>query len=147
MSAEMGEGGSHRVPAMNSVLIVDDEAVVRRMLSRVLERENYTVHEAESVASALKVLASAPISVMLCDRKMPGKNGDWLISQMNKRFPATAVILITADDAVPPRIALQPGVVGYFVKPFRTAAICDAVRDAMAWHQVASRSRRSNEPK
>ena len=130
---------------MNSVLIVDDEALVREMLTRVLERENYTIHEVENVDAACRVLAKVPVSVMLCDRNMPGQNGDGLIAQMSERFPATAVILVTGDDAVPPRVALQPGVVGHLIKPFTAGAIRDAVREAMIWHNVASKNRAAEE--
>jgi two-component system, NtrC family, response regulator HupR/HoxA len=128
---------------LNSVLIVDDEALVREMLMRVLNGAHYTTYQAASADDALGILATTPIAVMLCDRRMPGKDGDWLIQQTRERFPDVALILITGDDAVPPRVALQIGVVGYLVKPFTVDAVRDAVRDAMVWHQVAARTKHS----
>jgi response regulator of citrate/malate metabolism len=53
------------------------------------------------------------------------------------------VIFVTGDDAVPPRVALQSGVVGYLLKPFTADAVRDAVRDAMVWHRVAARPKPS----
>ena len=50
-----------------------------------------------------------------------------------------ALIFVTGNDAVPPRVTLQSGVVGYLVKPFTPEAVRDAVRDAMVWHRVAAR--------
>ena len=124
---------------MDSVLIVDDEELVRQMLVRVLRPGPYVVYEAAGADAALDMLSSQRMAVMLCDRRMPGRDGDWLITQVRERFPALAVVLMTADDAVPPRVSLQPGVVGYVVKPFTPDTIRDAVRDATVWHHAAAR--------
>jgi DNA-binding NtrC family response regulator len=126
---------------VNSVLIVDDEILVREMLVRLLRTENYIVHEAADAEAALAVFSTAPISVLICDRKMPGRDGDWLVIQVRDRFPETAVILASGDDAIPPSISLQPGVVAYLVKPFAADTVRNAVRDAMVWHQAAVRNR------
>jgi DNA-binding NtrC family response regulator len=119
---------------------VDDEPLIRDMLSRLLRREKYVVYEAADADKAIKILESTPIAVLLCDRKMPGRDGDWLVEQTRNRFPSTAIILATGDAAVPPRVSLQPGVVGYIVKPFTAESVRDIVRDAMAWHKVAKRN-------
>lgn len=130
---------------MSDVLIVDDEQPVRDMLSRWLAPEGYTLCEAADAESALAVLDSRQVGVVLCDRSLPGRDGLWLVSQIRERHPDVAIILATADDAVPPRVSLQSGVVGYLVKPFRAPLLLDAVRDAMTWHKVAAQapSRRS----
>ena len=132
-------------PPLNSVLVVDDEALIREMLMRVLNAAQYTAYEAASADDALRILATTPIAVMLCDRRMPVKDGDWLIQQTREQFPDVALILVTGDVAVPPRVALQTGVVGCLVKPFTVDAVRDAVRDAMVWHQVAAGRRRLTE--
>lgn len=124
---------------MSEVLIVDDEQPMRELLSRWLAAEGYALCEAANADAALTVLAERQVGVVLCDRAMPGHDGVWLIDQMRKRYPNVAVILATADDAVPPRISLQEGVVGYLVKPFRQQLVLNAVSDAMAWHQVAAK--------
>ena len=110
------------------------------MLSRLLRRENYVVHEAADAETALQVFESTPIAVVICDMKLPGRNGDWLIEQVRNRFPTTAIILATGDSAVPPRVYLQRGVVGYLLKPFTAEAVRGIVRDAMVWNQVAKRN-------
>ena len=123
-----------------TVLIVDDERPMRELLARWLVPEGYQVTEADSAEAAMTLLASQPIAVALCDRSMPGHDGIWLVEQIRAKFPTVALILATADDAVPPRVSLQPGVVGYLVKPFKQPLVLDAVRDAIAWHRTAAAS-------
>jgi DNA-binding NtrC family response regulator len=112
------------------------------MLSRLLSRENYVLYQAADADAAIKILETTSIAVLLCDRKMPGHDGDWLIEQTRNRFPATAIVLATGDAAVPARVSLQSGITGYIVKPFTAQTVRDIVRDAMAWHKVAKRNRR-----
>jgi DNA-binding NtrC family response regulator len=135
-----GKGGV----GMDSVLIVDDEVMIREMLARILKREEYDVREAPDADAALDILSTTPIGVVLCDRTLPGRDGDWLIEQLRKQFPDTAIILATGDPSVPPSVSLQTGVVGYIVKPFTAQTVRDAVRDAMLWHRTASRNRDSS---
>lgn len=123
-----------------NVLIVDDEQPMRELVSRWLAPEGLTLLQAADADSAITMLESHPVAVVLCDRSMPGRGGDWLVGQMRERFPAVAIILATADDAVPTRISLRDGVIGYLVKPFVKELLASAVRDAVAWHQVAAKT-------
>jgi DNA-binding NtrC family response regulator len=129
---------------MGVVLIVDDEQPLRELLSRWLTG-HHVVHEAENAEAALAVLASEPVGVALCDRSMPGHDGFWLIEQIRKHHPAVAIILATADDAIPPRISLQNGIVGYLVKPFKAPLVLSAVDDALVWHQTAHNQQKSKD--
>lgn len=126
---------------MSAVLIVDDEAAIRQVLSRWLASPGQTVLEAPDAESALSVMASQAVGVVLCDQSMPGRDGLWLIGQIKDRFPNVAIILATANDAIPTRVSLQSGILGYLVKPFKRELVIGAVHDAMAWHLVAVRRR------
>jgi DNA-binding NtrC family response regulator len=119
---------------------VDDEPLIRDTLTRLLRRENYIVAEAADAEAAMQVLDTSCIGVILIDRNMPGRGGDWLIEQVQDRFAATAIILATGEY-VPPHVAMQRGIVGFLAKPFTAGAVRDAVADAAAWHQVAARNR------
>jgi len=123
-----------------NVLIVDDQEPMRELLSRWLTPLGYEIFQAPSADAAVLILENHPMAVVLCDRSMPGHDGDWLVGQVRERFPAVGVILATADDSVPPRISLQNGVLGYLVKPFNRTLVVNAVADAVAWHAVAARS-------
>jgi CheY-like chemotaxis protein len=119
---------------------VDDEQVIREMLSRVLRRANYVVHLASDADAALQILETTCVGTILVDRNMPGRNGDWLIAEVRDRFPATAVILATGEYVRPDQTLTQ-GVVGFLSKPFSPETLLHAVSDAMVWHQVAARRR------
>jgi DNA-binding NtrC family response regulator len=123
---------------VRGVLIVDDESSVRELLLRWLAPFDYSLHEAVDAESAISVLETIPVSVVLCDLSMPGRGGEWLVSEIRERFPTVAIVLATGDDAVPPRVSIQRGVVGYLVKPFNRSDTVSCVGDAVAWHRAAS---------
>lgn len=119
---------------------MDDEQTIREMLTRILRRENYSVLAAADADAAIEVMTETCVGVILVDRRMPGRDGDWLIAQVQERFAQTAVILATGEY-VPPRVSLQRGVVGHLSKPFTPDDVRHAVADAVVWHQVAARNK------
>lgn len=119
---------------MNSVLIVDDEAAVRELLSRWLAAEGHEIRVAVTAESALEAMASACADVVLCDVEMPGQGGLWLAAQLRDRYPLTAMVLATALDSVPPATSLRAGIVEYLVKPFDRANVVGAVALGVTWH-------------
>lgn len=124
-----------------SVLIVDDEPGMRELLRRWLQPLHYGVFEAGDSATALEMLQRHSIGVVLCNYSLPRNVGDWLIGEIRIAFPDVAVVLATADDAVPPRITLSRNVVGYLVKPFNKSLLLSAVHDALLWHNTARKQR------
>jgi DNA-binding NtrC family response regulator len=121
---------------MSSVLIVDDEPQMREILRRWLAPDDDT-REAPDADAAVEMLAAAPSDVVVCDVRMPGHDGLWLVAQIRERFPQTAIILATGLDSVPPHVSLQAGVVEYLVKPFQRESVRMAVKRAAAWHEEA----------
>ena len=122
-----------------TVLIVDDDPSLREMLRRLLEKHQHTVLAAPDAETALQILSGQSVSVALIDRRLPGRDGLWLLDQMSEQFPSVAIILATADDSVPLRYSLQPSVVGYLVKPFTPELLVNSISDAAAWNRVASK--------
>ena len=122
---------------MPIVLVVDDESQIRDLLARWIGAAGYEVREAATAAAALDDLQVAVADVVLCDVMMPGENGVWLAGKIRAQFPATAVVLVTADRTVSPQISMQPGVVAYLAKPFARQGVLDAVKLAVAWHGTA----------
>ena len=131
------------------MLIVDDEASVRAILTLWLQTTDYTPLEAADAESALAVLETEPVAVALCDLSMPGRGGEWLVSEIHNRFPTVAVVLITGDDNLVPRVSGQRGVVGYLGKPFARLDVLNAIDEAATWHRVAARKaqRDSDQPR
>ncbi len=121
---------------MHSILIVDDEAGIRQILSRFLALPVYTLREAPDAETALAVMAESPADVVLCDIEMPGQGGLWLAAQLRQRFPHSAIILATAVDTIPPTTSFQPGIVEYLVKPFEKSRVLGAVTSAIAWREA-----------
>lgn len=122
---------------MSRVLIVDDEAAIRAILSRWLAAAGYETCEAVDAEAALIEMAREPADVVLCDIEMPGRGGMWLTGQLRERFPFAAMVLATAVDSVPPSTSFKPGVVDYLLKPFAQARVLNAVSAAVRWHAAA----------
>jgi DNA-binding NtrC family response regulator len=122
---------------VSSVLIVDDESRIRELLSRWLAPAGYDIREAPDADAALAMVDGGGPDVVLCDVQMPGQGGLWLVERLRERFPAVAIVLATADDAVPPVVSLKSGVVDYLVKPLDKNRVVAAVARAIEWRKAA----------
>jgi DNA-binding NtrC family response regulator len=119
---------------MALVLVVDDEADVRDLLAQAIRRAGHEVIEADSSASALTVMEQRPADVVFTDVQMPGRDGRWLTVQLRKLYPLTAIVLATSVADLSPTITLRFGVLSYLIKPFDLAAVREALRRAVEWH-------------
>jgi two-component system response regulator GlrR len=129
---------------MSEILIVDDDSQTRDLLKRWLSAVGLTINEAADAEAALRVLAERPIAVATIDKDMPGRDGTWLVEQIQRAHPAVAMLLASADDAIPLSVTMSKGVQGYLVKPFTRDLVVGAVQDAVVWHNVAARLGRSS---
>ncbi|MFY0253249.1 sigma-54-dependent transcriptional regulator [Chitinophaga sp. 30R24] len=78
------------------ILIIDDEDQLRKLLSRLLTLEGYTLHEACNIKAAWKILEREDIHVILSDVKLPDGNGVELVQQIHIRYPEAETIVLTA---------------------------------------------------
>jgi len=102
-----------------SILVVDDEEIVRESLSGWLEKDGYTVDIASDGASALQKLGAGPRSIMVCDLKMPGMDGLQVLEAAKKLQPDLAVVIMTAYATVDTAVsAMKAGAYDYLMKPF-----------------------------
>src|SRR5258708_17187436 len=83
-----------------AILIIDDEENLRKLLSRIIELEGYTVHQAANAKSAFKILERESIRVIICDVKLPDANGVELTSRIKSGFPDIEVIVLTAFGTI-----------------------------------------------
>ena len=100
------------------ILIVDDELRVREILSRKLTDTGYHCLVAPDGNSALKMLKSDQIDLVLLDIMMPGKPGPEVLQEIKTKYPDTAVIMVTAIADVQTAIGLmKSGAYDYIIKP------------------------------
>jgi two-component system chemotaxis response regulator CheY len=126
------------------VLVVDDQATMRRIIIRMLERLGVDEWvEADSGQEALRAMEHAPVDLVITDWSMPRMNGlEFLHAvQANPRTRGVPVIMVTShgakDDVV---TAMRAGVVSYIIKPFTASGITErigAVLDKLAVKQEA----------
>jgi two-component system response regulator MprA len=111
------------------LLVVDDDAPIRRMLGRTLTAAGYDV---ECVADGGEALVSVERSVpalVVLDVSMPGLDGFAVCRRLRERGLATPVLLLTARDALTDRVhGLDAGADDYVVKPFETEELLARVR-------------------
>lgn len=88
---------------MMKILVVEDDAAVRKFLVTVLKKESYTVYEADNGINALLILKEQKdISVMITDLIMPEKEGFETIIEVKKQYPAINIIAISGGGQVGP---------------------------------------------
>ena len=102
-----------------SVLVVDDDAPIRRMLERTLTAEGYAVTSAADGGAALVAIERSVPDLLVLDVAMPGVDGLAVCRRIRGRGLALPILLLTARDAVPDRVdGLDAGADDYLVKPF-----------------------------
>ena len=100
-----------------SVLIVDDEEPIRKLLSRLISLEGFDVLQAAGISSAKKILQQKEIDIILCDVKLPDGNGVDFVVELKAKYPLSEVILLTAYGNIPDGIrAMKNGAFDYIVK-------------------------------
>lgn len=101
----------------NTLLIIDDEPIIRKLLSRMMELEGYDVRTAESRSSALQALSHFKPRVILCDVFLPDGNGVEMIKEMKHVCPDSEVVLLTAHGNIGDGVqAIKNGAFDYIVK-------------------------------
>src|SRR6516162_6624167 len=119
--------------ARGSVLIIDDEAVIRESLETLLEFEGYAVESAETGEEGLTRLAERPFDLILLDFALPDRNGLDLLADIRGRDSHQAVIMITAYGTVDNAVrAMQNGATNFIQKPWDNEKLLADVRAAVA---------------
>jgi two-component system, cell cycle sensor histidine kinase and response regulator CckA len=123
------------VPALTvpgqTILVVEDEGVVRKMMTRALEEAGYHVLQAGSAAEAVEVVTRTPgkISLLLTDVVMPGKNGRELAQEVEELSPGIPVLFTSGytDGEIERRGLLRPGA-AFIQKPLTPRSLVRAVQ-------------------
>jgi DNA-binding response OmpR family regulator len=120
-----------------SVLVVDDDFRMQRMIRRILEMENYRVRVAGNGEEALDSFTREPADIILLDIAMPEPDG-YEVCRRIREFSQTPIIMVTASDGDDDKVAgLDAGADDYITKPFSaqelTARVRAVIRRATLW--------------
>lgn len=101
-----------------SILIVEDEEVLRQSLGELLVDEGYEVHQAEDGKEAFDFILKQPVDLILTDIRMPNMDGVELLAKLQQTAPQTPVIILTAYGTVESAVAaMRSGAHDYLLKP------------------------------
>lgn len=125
-----------------SILVVDDEEPIRRLLGYLLQSHGYTVALAADAREARHKLDERPYALMLCDVNMPGESGMDLVRNILSERPHTAAIMVTGlDSSVLANAALDMGAFGYIIKPFESNEVLIDVANALRRRRLEMENR------
>jgi two-component system response regulator AtoC len=114
-----------------SLLVVDDEALTLRTISRALRGEGYEVFLASSGEEALDIYAQEKPDLALVDVVLPGVDGIEVLRQIRKQNPAAIVLMMSAYHQVERAVeAMKLGAYDYLIKPFHLADLANTIRRA-----------------
>lgn len=119
---------SQAEPGSCRVLVVDDDAALRRTLPLVLAREGRSFDECGSIADAIALLQQGQYDLVLLDYRLPDATGLDLLDWLGAHHREEAVIIISGEDAIDAAIgALRRGADDYVRKPYHVAQLQRAV--------------------
>ena len=116
----------------DSLLLVDDDASLLKLLAIRLETEGYEVKTAESAEEALQSLRNNPVELVITDLRMEGASGLELFEQIRHFYPGLPVIIMSAQATIPEAVsATQMGVFEFLTKPVDKTQLLETVRSAL----------------
>ncbi len=124
------------------VFVVDDDALVRRAVSRLLKSDGYSVEAFESPQAILDAGTADRAACLVLDLRMPGLNGLELVQELRRLRVATPVVFITGHADVPTSVqAMKAGAIEFLEKPFNDERLLAAVHEAAERDRTERRDR------
>jgi DNA-binding response OmpR family regulator len=118
-------------PSIGSVLVVDDEPLVREVVARYLERDGLRVHEAGDGAEALAWLAVNRPALVVLDVMLPGTDGLQILRTLRESGEVPVILLTALAEEVDRVVGLELGADDYVVKPFSPRELAVRVRNIL----------------
>jgi two-component system response regulator AtoC len=129
--------------AFRNILVVDDDAAMRHLLSVILTDHGWESHAVASGAEALKELEARDYELVLTDVRMPGMDGLALLREIQKSRPDLTVIVMSAYGAHDAALeAMKAGAYDFLSKPFKRDEVVLVLRKAEERERLASENRR-----
>jgi len=114
-----------------SILIIDDEAQIRKLLAITLQSNEYKVSEATTGKEALALVASHPPDLILLDLGLPDQSGHEVLKHLREWFSNPIIIVSVQNSEEDIVKALDNGANDYLIKPFRTGELLARIRTAL----------------
>jgi DNA-binding NtrC family response regulator len=112
-----------------NILVVDDDAEVRKTLSSILLKEGYLVETAENGKQALRASEKAHFDVALIDIKLPDMDGTELLHRLEEKQPHMVKIIITGFPTLENAMkTVNEGADGYILKPFDIEKLLEMIK-------------------
>jgi two-component system response regulator PilR (NtrC family) len=125
-----------------TILVVDDEEIMREILETLLTREGYDVKLAVSGEEGLEIARAVPLDAAVVDIMMPGINGIETLDELRRIDEDLAVIIITAYASVESAIAaMKSGAFDYITKPFKNDEVMVVIRNALERRRLVHENR------
>ena len=125
-----------------TVLVIDDEEIMREILETLLTREGYEVRLASSGAEGLDMARALAIDAAIVDIMMPGIDGIATLEELKRIDEDLAVMMITAYASVESAIsAMKSGAFDYITKPFKNDEVLAVVRNALERRRLVHENR------
>src|SRR5688572_5664746 len=122
-----------------TILVIDDEEIMREILEALLTREGYQVRMAASGEEGLEIARSTTFDAAIVDVMMPGMDGIATLEELRKLDEDLPVLMITAFASVETAIAaMKRGAFDYITKPFKNDEVLIVARNAVERRQLIS---------
>lgn len=126
-------------PVNNStILIVDDEPQIRKLLQITLESHDYRILQASTAKEAMHLAATHTPDLILLDIGLPDKNGHELLKELRTWFSKSIIILSVQNSEHDIISALDQGATDYLTKPFRTGELLARIRSCLRRNEVST---------
>lgn len=113
------------------ILIIDDEAQIRKLLEITLQSNDYKVTETSTAKEGLIMAANHPPDIILLDLGLPDENGHAVLKKLREWYSKPIIILSVQNNEEDIIKALDNGANDYLVKPFRTGELLARIRTAL----------------
>ena len=127
------------MPSTSTILVIDDEKLLRQSLALILQEDDYSVTTAGHAVEARQYLQAGAYDLVFLDLKMPDVDGLTLLAEIRARYPEMPVLILTAHATLETAMeAVRQGARDYLLKP---PVILNRVREILAERQVPRRRR------
>ncbi len=127
---------------LGTILVIDDEEIMREVLETLLTREGYDVRLASSGPEGLEYARSTPVDAAIVDVMMPDMDGLSVLDELKKLDDEMAVIMITAFASVDTAVAaMKRGAFDYITKPFKNDEVLVVLRNAVERKRLETENR------